>query len=379
MGVTQEQRLVFEFFYVGKGDCTLIEFPGGKVFGVIDSHKPAWRKRCPAAEGLMGRATKLRAENKKSKDCELEVAFVCVSHPHYDHVHGLSEVFDVDGAIVREFWHTLPELAQILVVHESGDKDDNIGVLDEISKFFQEDQLGEFVTFAKRAKAVVGDKNIKALNGDEMLHDIEGVQIYVINPTVDALYPFKKIFNRYLSRVRSEIKKFFDNISVAILFVYGDNALLYASDMQGVRWIDVIANINGKATLKAQMPVSVMKASHHGGPRSFYEELWEDALGKGHGAVIVSGGEPGHPSDPFIRSVLKKGKKLYCTGFGTMCCPGGESSEYWRYNVERLVALYGGCILTSKSRPCRGNIKVVFPKEGEPEINTDVDRMDCVG
>ncbi len=369
------KKVIFDFFYVGKGDCTLIEFPSGKVFGVIDGSKPWWRERSPVAEALQARIKKRKRGTKCAKsDGEIEVAFVCVSHPHYDHVHGLPDVFRIKGVRVSQVWHPLPELAEILLMHESGDEAEDMGVLKEISRLFQEDQIVEFIRFAKHAKKIVGQENFRQVRGNDVLPDIDGVQIYVVNPTHRALNPFRRLLRKYLCGLRGPSKEMYDRISVAVLFVYGENALLYASDMQGAQWIDVISNINSSASLRVHLPVGVMKASHHGGSRSFYSDLWNDALGKNAGSIIASGGDDKHPSDAFIKSAVASQKRLYCTGFGRECIPDEEDMPYWRYEVERLVELYGGRILSNRFRPCCGDIRVVLPEKGAPGVIPSIDK-----
>ena len=375
-GVSQGESMTFTFFYVGKGDCTLVEFPSGRLFGVIDSHKPRWHRRCPAAEALEESVRKAKESNSLG-DAALEVAFICVSHPHYDHVHCLSDVLSVKQVRIREVWHTLPDLAKILLMNRPGTTE-YINVLAEVSRVYQEDQIEEFVEFVRKARETVGEDNIRQVMGFNIVPDIEGVQVYILNPTDLALGPFRKAIKKYLRGLRLPTKELFDALSLAVLFVYGDNALLYASDMQGDRWVEVMGDITQRETLKHHLPaIRVIKASHHGGCRSFYKDLWTEVLGtsNGDGRVIVSGGDPSHPHETFIDSVLAARKTLYCTGYGDKCALNVGTSDHFKFQVERLMKHYGARVGSSKFRPCCGDIRVVLPRQGLPQIIPDAPRM----
>jgi len=362
-------ELLIEFFYVGKGDCTLIHFPGGRKYAVIDSHKPSWLDKSPIIKRLQE-----IVELKRDSDCsEVEITFVCASHPHFDHVYGLEEVFGVKGVTVEEFWHTLPNVEKYLIDYKKQNYDSRDPYHD-IAKLCQNDHIGEFLNLVKKANKVLGNENIKSLQGISIQSDIEGVEIYVLNPTEKAVGRYThKLLDKYRifsSRNRAEL----DNISVALLFVYGENSVLYASDMQGNQWAEVFGNIAKTQIINHYFPVNALKASHHGGPMSFYPGLWNDAFGSNGGDVIVSGGDREHPSEQFIESIQKTGKRIYCTGHGNYCAKkmSLDSQDYF----DSLMNIYGASGKKS-FHPCCNDIKLTIPKTGIPTIEHTEELRTC--
>jgi len=367
--MTKNEDLVFYFFYVGDGDCTLIQFPGGLKYGVIDSNKPPWRRPSAAARTLKKIKRRL-CNDDKDNDHDLELAFLCVSHPHRDHISGLLEVLRLKGINLREFWHPLPDVEELLMRHASPEEDENYSKWTEISHFYYEEQIREFVEAGQLAMTRVGREGTRQLREMQCLPDIEGVEIYVLNPTKKALARYQEDLDNSYGRLEHLERKLLDRISVALLFVYGENALLYTSDMQQVQWREVVGNFEGRKRWKHLLPVDVMKASHHGGPLSFYEGLWADVLGTKGRQIVVSGGSSVHPSNSLIESVRRANKRLYCTGTGRKC-GRRRRIRYPRLTFQtRRWFEEHGIKLSENCDPCRGDIRIVLPKTGKPRIAT---------
>jgi len=367
--------LVFYFFNVGDGDCTLIQFPGGRKYGVIDSNTPSWRRSSIAASVLEKIKERLHKDGKYSNQ-ELELTFICVSHPHRDHISGLLEVLQVKGFDLREFWHPLPDMEELLLRHASAERDENYSKWTEISQFYYEEQIKEFVDSAQLAMSRVGHRATRQLREMQCLPDIEGVEIYVLNPTDKALASYKRALDDRYGRLEHIERKLLDSISVALLFVYGENALLYASDMQQDQWRDVINNLGIRKCLEHFLPVDVMKASHHGGPLSFYEGLWPDVLGMEGKRIIVSGGSLVHPSDALITSARRANKRLYCTGIGKKC--GRRRRRKFprlTFQTKRWFEK-NGIRFSDDGVPCRGDIRIALPKTGKLKIATTCEPND---
>jgi len=362
-------NLVFNFFYVGDGDSTLIEFPGGRIFGVIDSNKTSWRSYSPPVKYLE-RRLKEHLDEKKDGDIEkLELAFVCVSHPHRDHVCGLLELLSLQGIVIREFWHSLPDLEDLLLKHASPERDENYSVWTEVSQFYYEDQIKEFIEFGQHITKIVGDERTRPLREMQALPDIEGVEIYVLNPTKESLSRYQKELDEKYGRLEHLDREIIDEISVALLFVYGENALLYASDMQQEQWKEVINNLKRRNRFKDFMPAYVMKASHHGGPLSFYDDLWCDVLGTNGGRIVVSGGSLVHPSDTLIMSAHLANKKLYCTGMARKCGRDKLKFDHVTFQNHWWWQQYGVRV-SDHNKPCRGDIQITLPESGPIRVAT---------
>ena len=310
--------LVFTVYYVGHGDSTLIQFPGGKRFGMIDCCRPSWLSTPPIAKPL-------KSESRKRGKCDL--AFVCVSHPHADHVRGLSNLNKIRNLHIQEYWHSLPDIEDFLIQYTEPPVNKRNPVWTAAARAYYEYQTQEFTSFSRAFMDSVGKDKVRQLQGLSILPSIDGVQIYCVSPVQEFSGPYKKAVMDSGGQFDKLDRDMLDSISVALLFVYGDNALLYASDMQSQQWLHIMPLLRSSEDISRHFPVSAMKASHHGGTRSFYDSLWNDVLGADKGSVIVSGGSRTHPSATFIESVSKARKSLFCTGKGG----GGRIREKARF------------------------------------------------
>ncbi len=88
-------ELVIHFLNVGFGDNIIIEFPfdnGERQFGLVD---------CKNGKKTEEYLNKLHAEANQTPT---RLAFICATHPHYDHISGIKHF--LDSAVYRphEFW-----------------------------------------------------------------------------------------------------------------------------------------------------------------------------------------------------------------------------------------------------------------------------------
>ena len=84
-------QIKFHFLNVGDGDCTIVEFPSGRL-GMVDV--------CTKNEGTNV------VQYMKSHLPDKNVIFrFILTHPHQDHLHGLKELTDA-GFSIMNFWHT---------------------------------------------------------------------------------------------------------------------------------------------------------------------------------------------------------------------------------------------------------------------------------
>jgi len=276
----------------------------------------------------------------------------------------------VKGVDLKEFWHPLPDVEELLLRHALPDEDKNYSKWTEISQFYYEEQISEFVEAGQLAIKRVGRGGSRQLREMQSLPDIEGVEIYVLNPTTKALASYQEALDNSYGRLEHLKREMLDRISVALLFVHGENALLYASDMQQEQWREVVNNFKGRKRWEHLLPVGAMKASHHGGPLSFYEGLWDDILGTKGGRIVVSGGSLVHPSDTLIKSARRANKKLYCTGTGKKCGRQRRKRSLRITFQTRRWFEKNGMKIAEDCDPCRGDIRIVLPKTGKPRIST---------
>lgn len=93
------EDLVFHFLNVGFGDTTVIELPpntsGKRLLGIVDC--------CDSDKTLkyVKQIKQVRANNGINID---GVAFICATHPHFDHISGIEALLKDPATRPQEFW-----------------------------------------------------------------------------------------------------------------------------------------------------------------------------------------------------------------------------------------------------------------------------------
>lgn len=218
-------KLHVVFADVGQGDAALIITPGGKQVLVDGGPDPLGAVR------LLGASMPFR---------DRTIELVVLTHPHTDHVTGLTEVllrYDVKRVVEREVEYDSP-------AHVAWRR----AVADE----------GAIVTEARAGQVIVLEK---------------GVAMQVLGPAP-----------RLLRGTRSDV----DNASVALRLVYGDVSFLLAGDMfaEAER-----ALVYGGSMLDSD----VLKVGHHGSRNASTEGFLHRVSPS---AAVISAGEGnrfGHP------------------------------------------------------------------------------------
>ena len=218
-------RLHVTFFDVGQGEGVLISTPTGKQVLVDGGLDPLV-------------ATRLMAKRMPFRDRTVEL--VVLTHPHSDHVTGLTEVlqrYDVEQILEREVEYV-----------GSGYQAWRSAVSNE----------GAIVTQAQSGQALVLD---------------DGVFMEVLNPP-----------QRLLRGASSDV----DNASVVLRLVYGDVSFLLTGD---------IFSDGERALVHAGVPLhsNVLKVGHHGSRNSSSTGFLEKV---GPSVAVISAGEDnrfGHP------------------------------------------------------------------------------------
>ena len=90
----QDRDLVIHFLNVGLGDAIIVEFPkprvGGRPWGIIDFYN------ADKAKKYLEKLDKIRPRG--------EIAFVCATHPHMDHISGIRRLLEDPAYRPVEFW-----------------------------------------------------------------------------------------------------------------------------------------------------------------------------------------------------------------------------------------------------------------------------------
>lgn len=95
----KSEDLVFHFLNVGFGDTAVIELPpntsGERLLGIVD---------CCNSGKTINYVKQLKQVRSDDGIDIVDVAFICATHPHYDHISGIKALLDNKETCPREFW-----------------------------------------------------------------------------------------------------------------------------------------------------------------------------------------------------------------------------------------------------------------------------------
>jgi hypothetical protein len=337
--------LVIRIFAVGNADCLLLEMPNQEL-GVVDFC------RRPSLSGHpLSPANQCQPPN---------VIFVCLTHPHSDHMTEMEDILDFVAARSGEFWHTVCDMAGVLELYASP----------RVAKAFRRSLTQELEQLATLASAVAEKfpaERICFISAEpgtsEQVFSTDEIEIDVLGPSLKDAAEYIRMLRRVDA---GEIQKVDDrmvNRTLAVLRIrYGENTIILGGDAPSENWLQIT---NRWQTDNPQpMGVQAVKASHHGSKDSFYPELWDDLFGKESGIILVSADGSIRPTREFLDSFAPRRERgiddeIYCTG---LIDPKRR---------PEFLGLEYQAVLDFASQPVRdsgmvrwGNIEVTIPYKG---------------
>ena len=338
--------IVIRVFAVGNADCLLLEMPDQEL-GVVDFYR-----RPSLSEHPLFPANQCQPP---------KVIFVCLTHPHSDHMTGMESILDFVAASNCEFWHTVYDMAEVLELYASP----------RVAKASRRPLTRELEQLASIA-SVVAEKfpaeSIRFIHTEpgtsERILSTDEIDIDVLGPSLEDATEYIRMLRRVDT---GEIQKVDDrmvNRTSAVLRIrYGENAIILGGDALRENW----RRITGRQWQTDNIqPIGVqaVKASHHGSKDSFYSELWDDLFGDKPGIIFVSADGSIRPTKEFFDSFAPRRERgiddeIYCTGL---------------MDPERRPEFLGlefQAVLDFASQPVKdsgtvqwGNIEVTIPYKG---------------
>ena len=226
-----------------------------------------------------------------------ELDFLCLTHPHYDHVKGVSYL--VNNYKIRRF----------------------LGFATLTPQEFYNQMVKVLITKAKRLHyhapekeiasellEALGSINNKVKNG-QMVHDPVVVTATVLNEVVGqeklplrmtAIAPSGRSVARYHEKLSAcfdisdpgkiladKVEEIEHNeISSAFILEYGAHRIILGGDVESSGWSDILQRPAPGFDLRADL----VKVSHHGSENAYCPGLWEQQLSpqKRAGAVVTA-------------------------------------------------------------------------------------------
>ncbi|MBM3240895.1 hypothetical protein FJZ31_31820 [Candidatus Poribacteria bacterium] len=337
--------LVIKIFAVGNADCLLFEMLDQEL-GVVDFC------RRPSLSGHP-----LSPPNQCQPP---KVIFICLTHPHSDHMTEMESILDFAAANNGEFWHTVYDMAKVLELYASP----------RVARAFRKPLIRELARLASLASAVAEKfpaERIRFISGrpgaSERILSTEEIDIDVLGPSRRDTTEYILMLQRVNAGELREVNDRLINRTSAVLRIrYGENTIILGGDAPSENW----RQITGRWQTDNPQPMGVqaVKASHHGSKDSFYPELWDGLFGEKPGIIFVSADGSIRPTREFLDSFAPRRErgiddKIYCTG------------PMDRERRPEFLGLEYQAVLDFASQPVRdsgmvrwGNIEVTIPYKG---------------
>lgn len=332
---------------VGHGDSIILELPDGN-WGIVDCFKTKEDKEPPALTFLIKRKVK-------------KLKFVCLTHPHYDHYHGMLELlkyFSSGGRKIECFW--------------------DFGIDKAKLEHFKE-KLGheEYTELRSLHKKVIEDKRIEyqdlGLRTDCLKIDSLEIKSYAPIPR-DTLRYFQKW---------GKNKKVDENLlSVVLVIKYGTtNVVLGADTSSWEKILEAWKKDCRQAKRRRRHKFDFIKVSHHGLSEGNYDKLWKSFTVRGKSiAVISTGCKYASPSDETVRSIVSRKVKLYSTNYRVFLepVPLEEYEKKGFISHSQLEALEASTLPVEDFRirvPYHGNCSITVKDNGECSVLPEIPRL----
>jgi len=285
---------------VGHGDSIILELPDNN-WGLVDCFKTNTEIEPPAL-------TFLKARNVR------KLKFVCLTHPHKDHFHGMLEIlkhFTSDGRQIEEFWDFGPTIDLIRVFLDRCGSEKEFSELQDLYEFITQRVL------SKKIEWVEAKARVKCLE----LSDIK----------ISSFAPLGGDTMRYIRSWARDTTIDENLLSVVLVITCGETNIVLGGDTKS--WEDILKlwRKECEITNRKKSAFHFVKVSHHGSRHGNHKGLWDLFTVKDQSVAVISTGcryESPHPET--VKSIISRDVKLYSTNFRDFRKPvsGDHMDEY---------------------------------------------------
>lgn len=278
---------VITFKDVGQGDSIIIEWKdnGIEKVGIIDCHKK--ESRNPVLEFLRVKVPK-------------KIEFIILSHAHYDHFSGLSDVLDYcfnKKIIIENFYHTLS--GQIVKIYSS----ENSTI-----KALAAEQLVENLKKYTKSPNQIINKKLRIDCERPIFKLSEKINLAFLSPNDDDYCDLEKAIGRYLGD-KITTKPNLNHASTILKISNEKEYILLTADstIPKIRRIEKL--LKNDSLILAQVP-------HHGSKYNHRSKFWENVKRDPSCIALFScGDEPADkiPHRQTVEEIHKLGFKIHST------------------------------------------------------------------
>ncbi len=338
-----DESLEIHLFDVRKGDCILIKFPDGEI-GIVDSARRYRKRNSPALRWLH--------DAKVS-----ELAFVCLSHPHSDHMGGMIDLFRSAGIRVKQFWHTVDNVMLFMSKVNMGTTADF--AVEMRDRFAQKHRrIVELFRAVYEAKGE-GSLRIRRIEAkSDPLETIGGVRITALSPHDTFVEEFEALVREDVDAgILGSEKRVFNQMSAVLLLEYGSCKIVLGGDAVSGAWESIMASAPELVRTDLASNWQVVKVGHHGAADCYSPGMWARVLRPEAAALLVSGDGLLHPSEAFLGS-CRAHDRVYCTRRSGYC------TGHLLHPHARLALSRARPASAPRPEPCAGDIRVVVDSTG---------------
>lgn len=337
--------LVIRIYAVGNADCIVLEMPNQEL-SVNDFCRRSSLTDHPLCPLNSCRAPK--------------VVFVCLTHPHSDHMTGMESILDFVAASGGEFWHTVADMGEVL----------RLWAHPSVAKASQRLLTRELAQLASVASVVAKEfpadriRFISAEPGAPVpILSTARVEVEVLGPSRKDAVGYVRMLHRVDEGKLQKVNDRMINRTSAVVRVrYGENTIILGGDAPSETWQQLTGRTGSNSSLP--METQAVKASHHGSEDSFYPELWDDLFGQNSSIVLVSADGSVRPTRAFLESFQPRRNKgiddqVYCTG----PIDPQRHPEFLALGYQAVLDFASRRVRDSKRVPW-GNIEITMPFKG---------------
>jgi hypothetical protein len=303
--MTKEQLKV-HVLNADEGDSILIEFPH-KIWGVVDSNRKHQNAPIPALEFLK------RMEKKKRL---LKIAFVALTHPHFDHFRGLCHLIETFKPKIERFWDFGVKVKPIANYFYRIYRDD------------EEKQRAD--EFYRLYDLILSIRTERQREGKRFYDNCSSFKLMLtLSPNIDviALSPSGDDQEDYLSKISlydadelpSGVGSIDHNkISSILLIRFYQHFIILGSDADKETWGRILQDERSISLRNAVHPLDylkshIVKVSHHGSTTALHPQLWQTLSIEGVTVAVISADGVVNPRRETVSAILSSGAFVFCT------------------------------------------------------------------
>lgn len=337
---------------VAHGDSIILELPDNN-WGVVDCFKTSAEIEPPALSFLKARNVK-------------KLKFVCLTHPHKDHFHGMLEIlkyFTSDGRQIEEFWDFGPTRQLMRVFLKRCGSEKEFKELDDLYNFLEKEVQ------KNKMEPVEAKARVKCLELGEV--------------KISSLAPLGRDTWRYVKSWAKDTTIDENLLSVVLLITCGQTNAIFGSDTKSWEGVLNLWRKECGTTKRKKRAFHFVKVSHHGSRHGNHKGLWDSFTIKGQSVAVISTGcryETPHPET--VKSIISQNVKLYSTNFRDFRKPVSEAQidEYVQKSLisqSLLEALEASTLPVEDFEiiaPYHGDCSVTVEDNGECSVSPEFDR-----